>query len=402
MNTVKVGDEFEKKSYDLIVKAIKNDELGISESSAKLFQKKGYYSRDREKDIFFDLSIEIWPKNADRYTLLYLIECKSSTVKRVPVDDVEEFYAKVIQVSGLNVKGVMISDNSFQEGGITFAKNKGMMLIEVDSSGEHDIILHKTEKTQNAISDIETDIDNIFESFIHKTLGLQKIIGLKKLSTDEIELIAYRVLSECKQLSKPIVFEDFMIRLSEKYLLNFSIESNLETVNGKKILGYFSNIDNTIHIDNSIVSTSRLGFVLGHELGHYFLHNELKLNQEKYNNFEDSEYNFLLDKHLLRNDKNWLEWQANRFAISLFLPKDLFLGHLFAFRKFIGISNYRHIYLDDQRINQEDYKKTVDYLASTFNISKIAVRYRIDELKIITHAESKYDLGSYKRKIFVE
>lgn len=402
MNTVKVGDKFEQKSYDLIVKAIKNEELGISESSAKVFQKKGYYSRDREKDIIFDLSIEIWPKNADRYTLLYLIECKSSTVKRVPVDDVEEFYAKIIQVAGINVKGVMISDNSFQEGGITFAKNKGMMLIEVDNSGEHDIILHKTDKVQNSVQEVETDIDIVFEAFIHKILGLQKIIGLKKLSTDDIELLAYHVLIECEQLSKPIVFDDFIKQLSDRYLLKFSIESNLETVNDKKILGYFSNINNTILIDNSVVSSSRLGFVLGHELGHYFLHRDLKLNQEKYNNFEDSEYNFFLDKHLLKNDKNWLEWQANRFAISLFLPKDLFLGYLFAFRKFLGISNYRHIYLDDQRINQEDYRKTVDYLAGTFNISKVAVRYRIDELKIITHAETKNDIGSYIRKIFIE
>jgi len=86
MNTVKIGDSFEKKSYEVISKAVENGELGISESASRVFQKKGYYSRDREKDIIFDLSIEVWPTNAERYTLLYLIECKSSNSKKVPVD----------------------------------------------------------------------------------------------------------------------------------------------------------------------------------------------------------------------------------------------------------------------------------------------------------------------------
>ena len=87
MNTVKIGDKFEDKSYDLIQKAIENDELGISKTSAVVFRQKGYYSNDREKDIIFDLAIEIWPKNAKRFTLLYLIECKSSPKgHNVPVD----------------------------------------------------------------------------------------------------------------------------------------------------------------------------------------------------------------------------------------------------------------------------------------------------------------------------
>ena len=51
MNTIKIGDKFEDKSYHLIKKAIENDELGISKSSAKVFKKKGYYSKDREKEI---------------------------------------------------------------------------------------------------------------------------------------------------------------------------------------------------------------------------------------------------------------------------------------------------------------------------------------------------------------
>nr|WP_298999379.1 hypothetical protein [uncultured Allomuricauda sp.] len=48
MNTVKIGDKFEHKSYDLIVKAIRNGELGISESTAKV-QKKSAIIQKIEK-----------------------------------------------------------------------------------------------------------------------------------------------------------------------------------------------------------------------------------------------------------------------------------------------------------------------------------------------------------------
>jgi Zn-dependent peptidase ImmA (M78 family) len=400
MNTVKIGDTFEKKSHDVIVKAVENGELGICESASKVFQKKGYYSRDREKEIIFDLSIEVWPTNAERYTLLYLIECKSSNSKKVPVDDIEEFYSKIIQVSGANVKGVLISDNSFQEGVVTFAKNRGIMLIEVSKIGEHNIILHRTKRGSNDIKD--ADIDSIFEKFIKRALGPPKIEGLQKLSSDQIEVIANVIHEEYSISRKPIVIEEFIEFASKKYGLTIDTECDLETINRKKILGYYSVKENTIFLDQSLLPTNQTAFVLGHELGHFFLHKELAVNQEMYNDFEDSEYNFFADKHILRNDKNWIEWQANRFAISLFLPSDVFLSHLYEYRKSIGISRYYYIYLDNQRINQEDYRKTVDHLAYLFGISKTVVRYRIDELKIITHAESKNDIGSHIRRFLLE
>jgi Zn-dependent peptidase ImmA (M78 family) len=400
MNTVKIGDSFEKKSYEVISKAVENGELGISESASRVFQKKGYYSRDREKDIIFDLSIEVWPTNAERYTLLYLIECKSSNSKKVPVDDIEEFYSKIIQVSGANVKGVLITDNSFQEGVVTFAKNRGIMLIEVSKTGDYKIILHRTNRGTNDIK--EEDIDLIFEKFIKKALGPPKIEGLQKLSSDQIEVIANAIHEEYSRSRKPIVINAFLEFVSKKYKLTIDTKCDLETINGKKILGYYSVKENKIFMDQSLILTNQTAFVLGHELGHFFLHKELTVNQVIYNDFEDSEYNFYADKHLLKNDKNWIEWQANRFAISLFLPSDVFLSYLYEYRKSIGISRYNYIYLDNQRINQEDYRKTVDYLAYLFGISKTVVRYRIDELKIITHAESNNDIGSHIRRYLLE
>lgn len=401
MNTVKIGDKFEAKSYDLIQKAIENDELGISKSSAVVYKQKGYYSKDREKEIIFDLAIEIWPKNAKRYTLLYLIECKSSpSGHNVPVDDVEEFHTKFNQVSGGAVKGVMITDNKFQSGGLTFAKNKRMMLIEVDKEDNHSILLHRTEKNEK--KDENNNTDKIFFNFIKKTLGLKKVKGLKKLTSEKIENLALPILQKYNDLRFCINIDSFIKHLESEYDLKFDFTQHLETVNGKKISGFFDLKAKKIFIDKSISETEKFRFVLGHELGHFFLHSKLKVNQEQYNDFQDSEYNFFTDRHDLVNDRNWIEWQANKFAIALFLPKVLFIPHLTAYRSSIGISRPYHIYLDEQRINQKDYYKTIDYLAEYFGISKTSIKYRIEELDLITHIKPKEDLRSVIRRTFFE
>jgi len=401
MNTVKIGDKFEDKSYDLIEKAINNNELGISKSSTKVFRKKGYYSNDREKEIIFDLAIEVWPEGAERYTLLYLVECKSSVKGHsVPVDDVEEFFTKYNQVSGGGVKGVMITDNHFQYGGSTFAKNKRIMLIEVDKENNHKIILHKTEReiTENK----QIDLDNIFFNFIKKTLGVQKVSGLKKLNAEQIEELVLPILRKYNQSHLTINVDEFLEHLKLEYNLQFDFTKNLETVNGKKITGYFDIENNSILIDKSIVSTGKFLFVLGHELGHFFLHNDLTVNQERYNDFEDSEYDFFTDRFNLINDKNWIEWQANKFSIALFLPKFELIAQLIAFRQSIGISRPEHIYLDEQFINKQDYYKTLDYLTTYFGISKTSIIFRLEELKLITYIKPKGDLRNIMRRAFYE
>ncbi|SFD23857.1 ImmA/IrrE family metallo-endopeptidase [Algibacter pectinivorans] len=401
MNTVKIGDKFEDKSYDLIVKAIENEELGISKSTAKVQKKVGYYSKDREKEIIFDLSIEIWPKNAKRYTLLYLIECKSSpSGHNVPVDDVEEFNTKINQVAGGGVKGIMITDNKFQSGGLTFAKNKRMMLIEVDKDDNHSIILHRTDKDNK--KEDKKDADSIFFKFIKKTLGLKKVKGLKRLSAVQIENLALPILQKYNDLYSSIKIDEFIEHLKSEYDLKFDFTQDLETVNGKKIEGFYDIENKAILIDKSVLFSEKFPFVLGHELGHFFLHSNLKVNQERYDDFADSEYDFFTDRHNLVNDRNWIEWQANKFSISLFLPKVLFLPHLIAYRKSIGISRPEHIYLDEQTINKQDYYKTVDYLSDYFGISKTAVKFRIEELNLITYAKLKDDLRSVVRRTFFE
>lgn len=393
MNTVRKGDIFEDKSYELIIQAIKNGELGVIEEFARPFKKKKYYSKDREKDIEFDLAIEIWPKMSQRFSILFLIECKNYSSKKVPVDDIEEFHSKITQVAGVNVKGIMIARSSFSSGAVTFAKNKGLMLIELNLDGNSNVLLHRTDKY---------DIDNVpieekVRKLIIKNLGMQDIQGLKRLTKLNIEEIALEILYLYNGKRAGIKIDTFIQFIKTKYNLKISIKDDLQYNNGKKVLGYYDMNQKELLFDKSITQTERFPFILGHELGHFILHSNLKINQEAYNDFDDSEYNFFVDKHVLKNDRHWIEWQANRFAISLFLPRELLINELVRFRRLHGIPRPGHIHLDNQSINRNDYYKTIRHLTDYFGISKTSLIYRLEELKLITYSRVKFDNGALLR-----
>lgn len=397
MNTYKVGTSFEEKCYSLIESGIESGELGIPNVNFKVRTKPKYYSPKREKDIEFDLSVEIWPPKAKRYSLLFIIECKSSPKGySVPVDDVEEFSKKVDQVASKNVKAIMITDTRFASGGLTFAKNDGFMLIALNKDGTHKIILHRKERAKGS-SKINDYSDHLLD-FIKTKIGFNKVDGLLKLSADDIEEKVEKIQGKLGVLSKPIEIEPLLLKLKEVYGLKILLDREITSVNGEKLLGYFDVSNDTIFINKGIVDTNRFLFTLGHELGHYFLHNQLKMNQEVYDDFEDSNYDWFLGKHELKNDKNWIEWQANKFSSAFILPKSLFTGHVFLFRKLIGIRRHNQIYLDNQPVNQDDFYKTVNYLVNTFGVSKTSIIYRLEGLNLIKYGEGgKSDFKSLVR-----
>ena len=59
MNNVEKGDQFELKSLSIIKRVIEEEQLGHLSEHLKIFEKKEYFSSDRQKDIEFDLTIEV-------------------------------------------------------------------------------------------------------------------------------------------------------------------------------------------------------------------------------------------------------------------------------------------------------------------------------------------------------
>ncbi|OUE37725.1 hypothetical protein BZY95_20355 [Billgrantia desiderata SP1] len=130
MSSVAKGNAFENRVFAAITNELNNERLGLSPKSASAFQKKGYYSRDRESDIIVDISIEIWLPNADRWSMLWVCECKDYG-SAIPVDDVEEFKSKLDQIAGANKKGVMAVTGALQQSALKYARANGIGIVRL-------------------------------------------------------------------------------------------------------------------------------------------------------------------------------------------------------------------------------------------------------------------------------
>ena len=130
------GVSFEEKVYELIFEITKKDRFMVSFPNVKIRRKPRYYSKDRDAEIEFDVSVEKYLGNPDenenmRPSIIVIIECKDYA-NSIPVDDVEEFHAKLQQIGADNTKGMMITQKGcFQRSALTYAESKGIALARI-------------------------------------------------------------------------------------------------------------------------------------------------------------------------------------------------------------------------------------------------------------------------------
>ena len=138
MSSTAKGNAFEDRVFEAIKYELKNNRLGLSPALALPFKKKGYYSRDRDSEIIIDVSVEVWLPSADKWSILWVCECKDYT-GAIPVDDVEEFKAKLDQIAGVNKKGVMAVSGALQQSALKYARSNGIGIVRLlpDSQVHH-------------------------------------------------------------------------------------------------------------------------------------------------------------------------------------------------------------------------------------------------------------------------
>jgi len=399
INTTKLGDQFEAKSLDIIMKVIEDGQLAHLADHVKIFQKKEYYSSLRKKNIKFDLTIEVWPPGANRYVLIYIIECKDYD-KRVPVSKIEDFHSKILQVAGVNVKGIFITNSPLQEGGYNIAESVGMMVIQGESSNDYKIVLHKANREEkiNKLPFIIETIDrgvvdigvNYIENLIDKEIiNVFELISdnsrisynLGKLSKETIEEFAN---AELNKIDSKILSSAYTLT-AEKLIKYLDSEYGIKIVDfddKTDLLGSCDIKNNIIRISRSLQGTDRELFIIAHEFGHYLLHQKLSIGQFTYDFFEDSPYSLKTGKHDLKNPRHWIEWQANYFAASLVLPKVSLLVRLSQTQRFFNKSLGK-ICLNDQYENIKDFSKLIKSLSTQFSTSKTSIIYRLKEFELI-------------------
>ena len=102
------GDAYEQDVLKSVQDQLNRGNLSIDPKLCRVRHKPNYFSRDRGKDIIFDVSIEVSRRTAAEPYWIWIWECKNYN-HTVPVNDVEEFHSKLSQVGANRTKGTMIT-----------------------------------------------------------------------------------------------------------------------------------------------------------------------------------------------------------------------------------------------------------------------------------------------------
>jgi len=129
---MKQGDEFEQMMYLELKHLLESGKLLVSPENTEIFLGKKYFSLQRQDYIQMDITIEkYYNENSQSPSLILVFECKDYNGS-IPVDDVEEFHAKLQQIGADNTKGFIITRHGkFQKSAISYAKANGIALAKI-------------------------------------------------------------------------------------------------------------------------------------------------------------------------------------------------------------------------------------------------------------------------------
>ncbi|WP_415880002.1 ImmA/IrrE family metallo-endopeptidase [Methylomonas sp. TEB] len=420
MDTTKKGDKLEDQVFEVFESQIAEDCFFSKREFCKIFRKKGYYSKDREKNIIFDVSIEVTLPGQERYSLLFLIECKNYG-HSVPVDDAEEFFTKIQQISGAGAKGIIVSTNSFQDGAFKFSRSKGIGLLRYFSKDRLEWVLTRSPSSMASSSIASSERSNSYQALHDESFGsryfdfygcvndtytvssnqffsslartdadpdfLKALAAVEQstkesrlcvpyLEREEIESRAVAILSEIEYVSGAVSINSICDYLKVNSALVVKTNANLPC----GVLGQIAFGPDIISIDNDQASTNeRTRFTLAHELGHYLLEHGKFMARESCHEEDIAIDDFdAIDLKDLRR----LEWQANYFASCLLLPKEQFEKEVFwqAQKYELSDRGFGLLYLDDQRCNIDAFHKVTAPLMQMFQVSRTVVKLRLIKL----------------------
>ncbi|WP_291723927.1 ImmA/IrrE family metallo-endopeptidase [Bernardetia sp.] len=210
-------------------------------------------------------------------------------------------------------------------------------------------------------------------------------IQIKKLTEDILRKFAYSFLIGVKQLDMKLLIANLYknFRLKTKYIsdINNKIES--------EILGKYDLNNRTIYVSAKEYVSQRGFFIIAHEIGHFFLHSELMMEQKEYDSLKDNEDNYKIFDYIFEDKGNWIEWQANYFALNLIIPSVALFEQFEKAKSEINLSS-NILYVDEQTCNQESFAYIVSKLSIFFQTTKVSVIYKL-------HSEGYIKFG-YKTK----
>lgn len=417
-STLAKGNKLEDQIFKFFKMLIDNDQFWAKSENCKIFQKKEYFSKDRNSSIVFDVVIEIYLPNSDTYSQLVLIECKNYK-NSVKVDDVEEFFSKVQQVAAANSKAIIATTHSFQRGARQYAKSKGIGLFRYFSDQEFKWELHRSSSltsVSNKSLDLEIDrvlgeedcksrIYSFFMEFENnRTVSLweffdgffckkefSNLIKLIRNKPPVLESVPYvsKAQLECKasELLRKINYTQGAVDLDRLSKCITGLQVQRHSPQNEEYNTLLGSVDFSSLVINIFETKdkSRDRFTLAHELSHVFLNHGEHLIRD----CVESNDEFALEENLLLpKDIQILEFQANYLAASLLMPKENFILDFLEATRNMRVFNkgFGFLYLDYQPCNMNNYLHVIHRLMNVYSTSLTATHIRLMGLGLLNDA----------------
>lgn len=424
-STTEKGNALEREIYDLLQAEIDADRFWAKRSNCKVFLKKGYFSKDRNSEIVFDVSIEVFLPGEPEYSALVLVECKNYG-HPVPVSDAEEFFAKVQQVAAANAKAVIATTASFQAGARQYAKTKGIGLIRYCSPDNFKWLLNRSPSATAATASAESAelvdraltqrdfrslaFDLYFQSPERCTNSLwdffedlvldsglpsermhllsnprSKLINqVPYLETEELERVTMNALSSIGYMGGEVNLE--LICAQEAKRTGLVVHTTVpppDLNDPPTVLGRIVFDPLIIQVYASKVpNRGRDRFTLAHELAHHLLDHGRHLVQES---CDDNDFVLRRDSEIHEKEILRMEFQANYFAASLLMPKNHVVEEFHRLIRTLGISNkgFGALYVDHQPCNVRTFDEVTGFFMQRYGVSRAAVKIRLESMDFV-------------------
>jgi len=439
-NSSKKGNKFEKRVYEVFSNELNSNRLWLDPNYCVIKRRVKYFSKDRGKEITVDISIETYLPNESKWSQLLIFECKDYN-KLVPVDDVEEFYSKLMQIAGSGIKGVIVTSHGFQVGALNFASSKNIGLVKLINAKNFKWLLTRvaprwienenneqrikqiyqflTEENQTEanvefygnVGDTFTTSISDFVKHLLNNSGSNKYFNRNQINNENC-VVPFMAKNDIEQLSNNIhnkaefeksehSIQSNCKRLKKLYGIKFILSNKIELDQlGFVILGKIEFDPVVITLSSGAQSNKfRLKFTLAHELGHFFLKHDKFLRKEFYS---EPDYNNNYGEYVSVKDIRRMEWQANQFASYFLLPEKQFLKE---FKKLIyqeNILNKGHgvLFIDEQKCNLNSYYKITNTLRDKFRVSRKVVEYRLKNLNLLNDERGKRKEKEEEKRFF--
>ncbi len=409
MNSTEKGDKLEDQFYEYLIEQKRRGELVYSlypSENCQIFKKKGYYCKEREADVQFDVVIEIYQQGRNDPFSYIVFECKNYE-GGIPEKCVTDFSDKLGRVFRHAAKGVLVVSSRLQSGADKIARSRSIGIVKYNEAGlevvadrrghyclENRFVKSQIFRNDRPIKSLKFSAfhdGKFFGTINHFLRSLEPglsgdggyatesvRVSVPYLPVEQIEKSAQELLEQAGYRSGPVDLKKICSMLSIS--LQFS-EELIEDEDGAPILGS-ANFDRKLIRINSHADSNRERFTLGHEIGHFCLSHDRYLRSEtivERDLFVDRE-----NKDVFNYER--LEFQANSFSSNIILPSHVFLAEIAVARTKLDIRDRGHgyIFVDDQPCNFQPFEELLVNISQYFEVSKQAIEIKLKQMGLLT------------------